>query len=158
MSDLNKLLSLLLTSEVHFVVVGGFAAVLHGSSQVTKDLDICIAMSPDSIAALRKLLEPHHPKHRMTPQKLSFLEYPADISSLKNLYLITDLGVLDVLGFVGGIGEFDDVKKNSIMIELFGGKCRMLSLEALILAKKAMGSLRDLTTARELELIAKKSK
>jgi hypothetical protein len=123
MPDLNKLLSLLLTSKINFVVVGGFAAVLW-----------------------------------MTPQKLSFLEYPTDISSIKNLYLQTDLGILDVLGFVSGIGEFDEVNKNSITIELFGEPCRMLSLEALIVAKKTMGSTRDLMTARELELIAEKSK
>ena len=28
-------------AEIDFVIVGGFAATLHGSSLVTRDLDVC---------------------------------------------------------------------------------------------------------------------
>jgi hypothetical protein len=43
--------------------------------------------------------------HRITDQKLSFLDYPAPGESLMNLYLGTDDGVIDVLSFVLGVGD-----------------------------------------------------
>ena len=43
--DLNRLLKTLVESDLDFLVVGGFAAVVHGSSHVTKDLDISMLMS-----------------------------------------------------------------------------------------------------------------
>ena len=41
MGDLNSLLQRLIRHRVDFVVVGGYAAVAHGSSLVTMDVDIC---------------------------------------------------------------------------------------------------------------------
>jgi molybdopterin-guanine dinucleotide biosynthesis protein len=39
--DINRLLQRLCDAEIDFVIVGGFAATLHGSSLVTRDLDVC---------------------------------------------------------------------------------------------------------------------
>ena len=38
-------------SGLEFVIVGGYAAVTHGSSLVTRDLDICVDLSKDLLAA-----------------------------------------------------------------------------------------------------------
>jgi len=43
MIDLEKLIPRLVESGVAFVIVGGVAACIHGSAQVTVDLDICYA-------------------------------------------------------------------------------------------------------------------
>lgn len=53
-------------------------------------------LAPADIERLRKVLSPYHPKHRMTPQKLSFITEPRSIESINNLYLETEYGVLDV--------------------------------------------------------------
>ncbi len=45
MQNLSDLLQRLHDHDVEFVLVGGFAAVLHGSMQVTQDLDICCHFS-----------------------------------------------------------------------------------------------------------------
>lgn len=39
--NLNLLLKALLEADLEFVLIGGYAAVVHGSSQVTRDLDLC---------------------------------------------------------------------------------------------------------------------
>ena len=49
MNNLNSLLEILLANEIDFVLVGGFAGVVHGSTQVTRDLDICALVSPDQV-------------------------------------------------------------------------------------------------------------
>jgi hypothetical protein len=46
MQSLSHLLQRLADSGVDFVVIGGFAGVLHGSALVTRDLDICAVLIP----------------------------------------------------------------------------------------------------------------
>ena len=155
-NTLKDLLCLLADGEVPFVVVGGYAALLHGSSLVTQDIDVCAPLTPDHIAKLRLLLAPYHPVHRMTPQKLPFAEFPRDLSGMENLYLDTTLGQIDFLGFVGGVGDFASVRKNAVEVALFGRKCRVISLDDLIAAKWFMGRPHDLETVKQLEWIRKK--
>lgn len=42
MSIFNKVLEALSKNDIRFVVVGGFAAVLHGNNRLTSDLDLAI--------------------------------------------------------------------------------------------------------------------
>jgi predicted nucleotidyltransferase len=156
MKSLHTLLQKFADAGLDFVVVGGFAGVLHGSSYVTDDLDVCAAMSSETVSKLRAALEDLHPIHRMTHQRLSFLEHPPEGQPLANVYLETDAGVVDVLGSVMGIGDYHALAKNAIEVPLFGRKCRVISLEDLIKAKEAMGREKDLLTAKELRAIAAK--
>lgn len=39
--QLNELIQRLCDADIDFVIVGGFAGILHGSTLVTRDLDIC---------------------------------------------------------------------------------------------------------------------
>src|SRR3954469_22406410 len=105
MQDFRSLLHRLADSGLEFVIVGGYAAVTHGSSVVTRDLDICAVLSDGNIEKLRQVLAEWHPKHRMTPEKLSFLDVPKS-GPIQNLYLLTDVGVIDILSTVLGIGDF----------------------------------------------------
>jgi len=41
-TELNRLLQRLCEADLDFVIVGGFAATLHGSSLLTRYLDVCI--------------------------------------------------------------------------------------------------------------------
>lgn len=40
MPHLNRLIERLCDANIDFVVVGGFAGMLHGSTRVTRDLDV----------------------------------------------------------------------------------------------------------------------
>lgn len=155
MADLTQLLKKLLESDLQFVVVGGLAAVLHGSSQVTRDLDLCIALPAETIQKLRVILGPFHPIIRAHPKRLSFLSHPEGIDTIRNLYLETDLGAVDFLSEITGLGGVDVVFKQTVEVILFDRPCKVLSLDALIQAKYAMGSPKDIATAKELEAIRK---
>ena len=50
--DPTRLLRALVDGQVDFVVIGGVAAVLHGSARNTFDLDICFASDPSNLEAL----------------------------------------------------------------------------------------------------------
>src|SRR5689334_6458019 len=86
---LSQLLQRLCDAEVDFVVVGGYAALIHGSTLVTRDLDVCALLSLDDVAKLRAALVDLKPTHRLTSQRLSFLENPSPGVPVKNLYLET---------------------------------------------------------------------
>jgi hypothetical protein len=140
-------------------VIGGFAGVLHGSSLLTRDLGLCSVLTPENIQKLRSTLSALHPKHRMTPQKLSFLEIPeSDKTKIHNLYLETDLGVVDILSEVTGVGDFKRLSERAIMVDLYGFQVKVISLEDLIQAKEALGRPKDQITAAELREIQKKTK
>ena len=46
MGSIHPLLSKLLMNQVEFVLIGGVAAILHGSSTFTKDIDVCALILP----------------------------------------------------------------------------------------------------------------
>jgi predicted nucleotidyltransferase len=156
MQNLSTLLHRLADTGLDFVIVGGFAAVTHGSSYVTRDVDICALLTPDNIARLRTALAEWHPTHRLTPQKLSFLSHPAGNEPVQNLYLQTDHGVVDILTTVLGVGDFERLKRSAEEVEVDGRRYRVMSLADLIQAKEALGREKDLLTAKELRAIAAK--
>jgi predicted nucleotidyltransferase len=153
--NFDLLLTRLADSGLDFVIVGGFAAVTHGSSFVTRDLDVCAVLTRDTIEKLRSILKDWNPRHRMTPQKLSFLEYPQS-GDVENLYLETDQGVVDILTSVLGVGDFHRLKAGADIFEIGGRRYQVISLQDLILAKEAMGRERDVLTAKELRAISAK--
>jgi len=48
MKSLHLLLQRLADANFEFVVIGGFAGVLHHSSLVTNDLNLCAVLSPET--------------------------------------------------------------------------------------------------------------
>lgn len=157
MTELNRLLQQLFKADVEFVIVGGFGAMLHGSSLVTRDLDVCAVLTADNLEKLRATFRNLHPTHRLTPQRTSFLDNPEPGTALNNLYLQTDLGPLDLMSSITGVGDYARVAAGSVEVELFGHRVRVIGLEDLILAKQALGREKDLLAVKELRAILEKS-
>ena len=158
MQDFSILLKKLAEAGLDFVIVGGFAAITHGSSYLTRDVDICAVLTAENVARLRAALVDWNPKHRMTPQRLSFLTYPSADQPVNNLYLQTDVGVVDILSSILGVGDFERLKQSAEIVEIDGRPFRVMSLNDLIAAKEAMGREKDLLTAKELRAISEKRK
>ncbi|MGC1521637.1 MAG: hypothetical protein WA803_08875 [Steroidobacteraceae bacterium] len=64
MIDINRPLQRLCDADIDFVIVGGFAATLHGSSLVTRDLDVCAILSNENVEKLRDALRDLKPAYR----------------------------------------------------------------------------------------------
>jgi hypothetical protein len=65
--------------------------------------------------------------------------------------LETDLGAVDLLAEVAGVGGFAEAKEQSDVHEIFGVAVAVLNLKALIRAKRAAGRPKDLAVLKELE-------
>lgn len=152
MDNLNNILQRLHQSHVEFVLVGGLAAVVHGVTLLTRDVDICCRFSEENLMRIQQAVTDLHPVHRSRPD-LPLALTPQQCATLKNLYLKTDLGVLDCIAEVLGIGDFEDVLKNSVIAELPFGEIRVLDIDALIQAKEAMHRDHDIITVKHLKTI-----
>jgi hypothetical protein len=157
MPELESLLERLTRNRVAFVVVGGFAAVAHGVSLLTEDVDVCSRFTPANLLKLQAALADLHPVHRMTPARLPLALTAQSCAGLKNLYLDTDYGQLDCLGEVKGIGAYSKVYQRSLPVHLPFGSCRVLNIDALIISKQAMDRPRDRAAIVQLRAIKDRS-
>ncbi|MFH1654469.1 MAG: hypothetical protein ABIE74_10525 [Pseudomonadota bacterium] len=158
MKDFKNLLVRLEENKVEFVIVGGFAATLHGTTLLTQDLDICAPFTESNMVRLLSVLKQFNAKHRMIGKTKPLNESAGELSKFKNLYLITDAGYLDILGQIKGLGNYGDLLKHSIGIKLFDSTFSVLDIDGLILAKKQMDRIKDKETVIQLEVIKDKIK
>ncbi len=151
----EPILRRLVENEIEFVVIGGLAMKSHGSAYITEDLDICYSRKEKNIAALAKAFEPLHPYLRGVPPGLPFHFDPPTIQAGLNFTLTTDLGDIDLLGEVSGVGNYDKVFAQSEEHSIYGLKIRVVSLDGLIASKKAAGRRKDQLHLLELEELKK---
>ena len=156
MHNLSVRVEKLSAGGVEFVLIGGYAAVTHGVSLVTRDVDVCCRFSPENLRRLEQVLADVHPRHRMTPQKLPLVLTDELCARLKNLYLETDLCSIDCLGEVLGVGGYDDVARRSVELPTPSGKFRIIDIDALIEAKLAMKRPQDFLAVEQLRAIKEK--
>jgi hypothetical protein len=147
----QRAVQVLCDAGVDFVIIGGVSATFHGSARVTYDLDICYSRASLNLKRLTAALTPFHPRPRGFSDELPFLW---DEKTLRNgtvFTLRTDLGEIDLLAEVAGLGTYDDVKAGSIVVEAFDRRVATLDLPSLIRAKRAAGREKDLSDLAELE-------
>ena len=154
MTDFDRLLRVLADSQTEFILVGGIAAVVHGSARATYDIDIVYARTRENVDRLVSALRPLEPYLRGAPPGLPFSWKSGTILRGLNFTLTTMAGDIDLLGEITGGGTFNDLVADTEVIEVFGVKCLCLSLERLIAVKRAAGRPKDLETIAELEAIA----
>ena len=151
MTDFEEQLRTLGAAGVDFIVVGGVAAVAHGSVRLTQDLDVVYSRTPENLRRLVVALAPCAPYLRGAPPGLPFRWDEATLLRGLNFTLKTSLGDLDLLGELTGGGDYENLRSHTIGLELFGVPCRCLDLMWLIRVKRAAGRPRDLEAIAELE-------
>ncbi len=153
MTDFDALIGALGEADVEFIIVGGLAATIHGSSRLTQDIDAVYARSDENIERLVTALRAHEPYLRGAPPNLPFEWSSATIRRGLNFTLTTTIGDIDLFGEITGGGGYEDLLPHSIVVDLFGHECRCLNLPWLIKTKRAAGRPRDLEAIAELEAL-----
>lgn len=106
MLQLHQLLSRLLKAEVEFVLVGGLAAATHGSWWSTGTVELCVRLTEANLMRIQSAVADLHPVHRARPD-IPLALTPEQCARTKNLYLKTDLGIVDCLGEVLAVGDYE---------------------------------------------------
>jgi predicted nucleotidyltransferase len=147
----DKAVQALCAEGVEFVIIGGWSAILHGSARITNDLDICFSRTRENLRRPAKALAPYHPRLRGLPEGLPFGRDEVTLHNGNIFTLTTDLGIIDLLAEVTGVGTFEEANTASITVSAFGVQVRTLDLKHLIKSKRAAGREKDLSALPELE-------
>jgi hypothetical protein len=153
MTDFPRLLEVLSRGGVKFIIVGGFAGTLHGSSVPTRDLDIVYSRDSGNVRRLVEALAAHAPYLRGAPPGLPFLWDPATVEKGLNFTLTSKLGAIDLLGEIAGGGDYERLLPDTVLVQIFGVECLCLKLETLIKVKRAAGRTKDLLAVADLEAL-----
>src|SRR6266852_8293543 len=149
--NFDRAVQALCDAGVEFIIIGGWSAILHGSARVTSDLDIFFDRRKGNLRRLVDALAPYHPRPADLPEGLPFIWDEATLRNSTIFTLTTELGRIDLLGEVSGLGSFEEVEAVSLIVDAFGRHVRTLDLKSLIAAKRAAGREKDLLVLPELE-------
>lgn len=150
LQDNATLLRVLCEGGLDFVVIGGVAAVLHGSSRVTVDLDVCTSFDDANLQRLVQVLAPYEPMHASRPDLSLLDESPERLRRFRLFLIRTSLGRLDVLRRVEPVGEYEAL--DTVKVGVAGLTVKVISRPQLIEVKRFVGRPKDREVALELEV------
>jgi hypothetical protein len=141
--DPFRLLETLNRHGVRYVVIGGFAAKLHGSPALTADVDICYAREDADLERLVAALAEVHPTLRGADEGLPFQLDARTIRNGDSFTFVTDAGDLDILGTPAGTMGYEQLARNAVRMDLESVEVDVASLDDLIAMKRSSGRPRD---------------
>lgn len=133
-------------------MIGGIAGQAWGSPTLTGDLDICYERTPENHARLAAALTELHARLRGpgVPDDLPF-RLDARSFGLGDAFTFnTDAGDLDVLGTPSGTSGYADIGRDAGVVDIYGSRVRIVSLDDLVRMKLATGRPRDRAEAEYL--------
>jgi hypothetical protein len=155
---LLEILKRLLDQDVELVLVGGMAAMFHGSDVVTHDIDFCIPFTTDNMSKIVAALRDLNPTFRQRPDRPPMWKEPERLATFNVMLIETTLGYVDFLRDIDGVGQFAEVLAQSQITEVAPGiSCPMIGLDALITAKRAANRPKDRIALPHLEAAKRES-
>jgi hypothetical protein len=149
----GALLRALTDGGVDFVVIGGIAAVAHGSLQITQDLDVTYASDEENLERLGAVLVGLGASLAGVTDDVPFIPDGRTLRHTRVLTLNTSDGPLDVLAEPDGSGGYARLRANAITATVGDVDVRIAGLDDLIAMKKAAGRRKDEIYIEELEAI-----
>jgi hypothetical protein len=138
---------------VDFVVIGGIAMLLHGSSRLTRDLDIVFAADAGNLEALGGVLVGLDARLREIPDDVAFVPDAGTLRNVQLLTLDTTAGWLDVHRQVEGAPRYDVLRRHAERMDLDGFSVLVASPDDMIAMKLAARRPVDLIDVDELQAI-----
>jgi predicted nucleotidyltransferase len=159
MNPFLRVIDAIKAADVRFVIVGGFAAYLHGSRRVTVDLDLVVDLSAVGARRVIEALLSIGMESRLPVDPLSFADPAARRrwADEKQMLVFTMLDpknpgfVVDL--FVESPMDFDEFHQRAKDAVIDGRTVRICAIEDLIAMKEKAGRPQDLADVRTLRRI-----
>lgn len=147
----RPILDALLAHEVDFVLVGGLAGVVRGSSYPSYDVDVAYERSRENLERLAAALH----ELRGAPKDLPFILDAKTLQNGNHFTLDTGFGSLDILADPDGAPSYGELKRAAgDPLPFEGVAITVASLDHLIAMKEAAGRPKDLLMASEYRVIS----
>lgn len=149
-SDFKDLLSALNDKKVEYLLIGGFAVIIHSEPRYTKDIDLWVNPTPENskkvYAALAAIGAP-----------LSQLNISEEDFNREGYFVQfgREPARIDILMSVKGL-TFEQAWKNHLVVDIDGVKTNLISRSDLINVKLECGRPQDLIDAAALKKSQKK--
>ena len=107
-----KVIDALAKAEVEYVLIGGYAVIIHGFPRFTEDMDLFIRLEQDNVARLRHALDDVF--HDMSLDELTTDEidqYPVIRYGAPNGFII------DIIARIGEMYAYEDIEYQEIEID-----------------------------------------
>lgn len=151
----DRILRTLQDHDVEYVLIGAFAATIHGSTLRTEDVDVCPDGNPANLrrlaGALTSLEAREFDPHKGEPVDRVWNE--TMLGGDDTWILTTPFGRLDLVFVPSGTAGYDDLARSAIEVDVDGVRVLVASLQDVIRSKEAANRPRDreqLPTLRRL--------
>ncbi|MCV7281727.1 hypothetical protein H7J88_19035 [Mycolicibacterium flavescens] len=158
--DLPRLLATLDRHGVTYVLIGGLAAVYHGSPFPTEDADITPDTDPVNLGRLASALRELKARIRVDgmPEGLEFACDVEALAAAQTWNLVTDAGDIDIAFRPSGTRGYADLRRDAIAAEIYDVTVEIASLADVIRSKQAANRPKDLRVLPTLrEILARNS-
>ena len=155
--DPRALMGALTSRGVDFVLIGGFAAVIHGSPRLTQDLDITYADDGANLRALGDALQDLDARLRGVEEDVPFVPDERALRPIELLTLDTAAGPLDLILHPPGGPTYSALRRRAQRVDVGGLAVLVASIADLLAMKRAAGRAKDLADVEELEAIERLS-
>lgn len=156
--DPLKILRVLQRHHVNFVVVGGLAAVMHGSDMATFDLDVTPERRHENLERLAAALRDIDARIRIEggPEGVPFESSAHFLFHLSVLNLTTLYGDLNLVMTPAGLAGYDDMVRDAQAVTVDGVVIHIASLADVIASKEASNRVKDRLTLPGLRILQRK--
>jgi hypothetical protein len=130
---------------VDFVLIGGYAAVLHGSTLFTNDADICPDPHPDNLDRLADALKEMDARIRThaEPEGVKFAADRHFLARMAMVNLVTRYGDFDISFRPAASDGYQDLARNAVVYDLDGLQVKVASLDDVIRSKETANRPKD---------------
>ena len=153
--DLPRLFDVLNRHRVTYILIGGLAAIFHGSPFPTEDADITPKASRANLTCLAAALNELNARIRTesVPEGLSFTCTAEGLAAAQTWNLVTDAGDLDISFQPSGTRGYADLHRDAISADIYDVIVQIAALSDIIRSKQAANRPKDqrvLPTLREI--------
>lgn len=143
--DPGAIIRVLQQHEVRFVVIGGLAALAHGSPFPTEDLDVTPETSDVNLQRLSAALGALDARVRTPgdPAGVPFAHDAASLGAVGVWNLATAHGDLDLCLVPAGTQGYRDLARDAVRVRAFGIDIPVASLADVVRSKQAAGRAKD---------------
>lgn len=144
--DAEAIFAALAEHEVEYVLVGGLAGVMHGSTGLTEDADILPNMAYENLERLAACLRSLDARLRNArePEGVPFDPHPELLAQMSALTMTTRFGDLDLCIKPAALGDYASVMETAVLVALNDDlTVPIASLDDIIRSKETAGRPKD---------------
>lgn len=148
----EAILAALARHAVDFLLIGGLAAVAHGSRRMTRDIDVVVAPEDENLGRLEAALKELGARQLLAGGKEGPIQ-PGDVAVTAlgtMLQTRSPAGRLDIVGAPAGAAPYPELRSRSTVVLVAGVEVGIVGLDDLIAMKRASGRPLDLQDIADL--------